>query len=108
MDLVQNIEKVKQDLIDIAREICSRYGVLCLEAAGETDYEKLIIFSLTWIENFFYIDPLTCGKDQACIEKIFDMHREVLEYALRGEYIVDLNKEKFLESVKRLLGISSV
>ncbi|MEM0027341.1 MAG: hypothetical protein QXT53_06950 [Ignisphaera sp.] len=98
------MENEKQELVNIAKEICSRYRVLCLESDDELDY-RLLIFSLTWIENFFYVDPQSCSKDLVCAEKIFEMHRDVLEYALRGEYIIDLHKEKFLETVEKLLKI---
>ncbi|MEM1608647.1 MAG: hypothetical protein QXG81_05200 [Ignisphaera sp.] len=97
-------ESEMQKLVDIAKEMCSRYRVLCLEPAGELDY-KLLVFSLTWIENFFYVDPQMCSKDATCAEKVIEMHRDVLNYALRGEYIIDLRKEKFLEAVEKLLKI---
>ncbi|MDK6029435.1 hypothetical protein QPL79_08670 [Ignisphaera sp. 4213-co] len=95
-----------QTLLDVAKEICLKYNVLCINIKDSTESEKLLMLSMTWIENFFYIDPQICITDFDCVESLIKMHKEVFEYAQRGEYIINLDKERFLEAVEKLLKLS--
>ena len=92
-------------LRSIAGNICSKYGTLCF---SESDYDELVLFGFTWVENFYYIDPVECARDLKCIETIFEMHSTVLKLAREGKYIVNNDIELLEKAVKRLLELSSV
>ena len=88
-----------------AREICSKYGALCY---AETDPDDLVLFGLTWVENFYYVDPVECAQDLKCVETIFEMHSTVFKLAREGAYIVNNDKELLENAVKRLLELSRI
>jgi len=89
----------------IASIICSKYSTLCF---SESDSDDLVIFAFTWVENFYYINPVECAKDLKCIETIFEMHSTVLKLARDGRYIVNNDIELIEKSIKRLLELSSI
>jgi len=84
----------------IANSICSKYGALCF---FQTDPDELVVLGFTWVENFYYIDPVECARDSKCIETVFEMHYTVLKLAREGKYSVDINIELLEKAVKRLL-----
>jgi len=91
------------ELRRVASEICSEYGTLCFD---KRDPDKLVLFSLTWVENFYYVDPVACAKNPECVNTIFEMHSTVLRLALEGKYTVNINKRLLKRAVKRLLELS--
>jgi hypothetical protein len=92
------------ELRGIAGEICAKYGTMCY---GDRDPDELVLFGFTWVENFYYVDPVECSRDLECIETVFKMHSTVLKLALEGRYIVNINRELLKEAVKRLLALSN-
>jgi hypothetical protein len=46
---------------------------------------------------------MLCINDVECVEKIFDMHGEVLNLALKDEYIINLDEQLFRRTVEKLL-----
>jgi hypothetical protein len=91
------------ELRGIAREICAEYGTMCY---GDRDPDEIVLFGFTWVENFYYVDPVECSKDLECIETVFNMHSTVLRLALEGKYVVNNDRELLEEAVKRLLTLS--
>ncbi len=87
----------------VASQICSEYGTLCFD---EKDPDKLVLFSLTWVENFYYVDPVVCARNFECVNTIFEMHSTVFKLALEGKYAVNINKRLLRRAVKRLLELS--
>jgi hypothetical protein len=55
------------ELRGVAREICAKYGTMCY---GDRDSDEIVLFGFTWVENFYYIDPVECSKDLECIETV--------------------------------------
>jgi hypothetical protein len=91
------------ELRSIASEICSKYGTLCFT---DMDPDKLVLFSLTWVESFYYVDPVACSKNPECVRTIFEMHSTVYKLALENKYIVQINKRLLERAVRRLLALS--
>jgi hypothetical protein len=91
------------ELRGVAREICVKYGTMCY---GERDPGEIVLFGFTWVENFYYVDPVECSKDLECIEAVFDMHSTVLRLAVEGKYIVNNDRELLEDAVKRLLTLN--
>jgi hypothetical protein len=91
------------ELRGVAREICAKYGTMCYD---DGDPDEIVIFGFTWVENFYYVDPVECSRDLECIETVFKMHNTVLKLALEGRYIVNNDRELLEEAVKRLLTLN--
>jgi len=94
-----------QALRRVASDICSKYGTLCF---SESDPDELVLFGFTWVENFYYIDPVECARDLKCVETIFEMHSTVLKLARENKYTVDNNGELLEKAVKKLLELSRI
>ena len=92
-----------EELRAVANEICAKYGTLCF---SEEDPDKLVLFGLTWVENFYYVDPVACARNPVCVETIFEMHSTVFKLALEGKYTVTINKRLLERAVRRLLELS--
>lgn len=88
-----------KDLLNIAEKLCNRFGVLCSE-----QNEFILKFALTWIENFYYVDPRECISDLTCIEKIFDMHSKIISYVYRNEYLIKISDET-IKTVEKLINL---
>jgi len=92
-------------LRDIASIICNKYGTLCF---SQSDSDDLVIFAFTWVENFYYVDPVECAGDLKCLETVFEMHNTVLKLAREDKYIVNNDIKLIERAVKRLLELSSI
>jgi len=93
------------ELRQVASEICSRYGTLCFTSR---DPDELVLFGLTWVENFYYVDPVECSRDLKCVETIFEMHSTVFKLALEGRYAVNTSRELLESAVKRVLALREI
>ena len=89
-------------LIEIAEEICRDLRTLCIDRSSR-EFEKEILFSFAWIESFKYIDPQPCLESYRCLETLLSMVLEVWDLALRGEYVVDIDRETARKTVEKLL-----
>jgi len=89
----------------VARSICRKYGTLCYT---NSDPDDLVLFGFTWVENFYYVDPVECARDLKCIETIFEMHSTVFKLAREGVYIINNDKELIENAVKKLLKLSRI
>jgi hypothetical protein len=87
----------------VASEICSKYGTLCF---SESDPDDLVLFGFTWVENFYYIDPLDCASNLKCIETVFEMHSTIFKLAREGKYVVNNDRVLLEGAVKKLLELS--
>ncbi|MFZ8783624.1 MAG: hypothetical protein ACO2OR_06550 [Desulfurococcaceae archaeon] len=87
----------------VASEICSKYGTLCF---SESDPDDLVLFGFTWVENFYYIDPLDCASNLKCIETVFEMHSTIFKLAREGKYVVNIDRVLLEGAVKKLLELS--
>ncbi len=72
------------------------------------DPDELVIFGLTWVENFYYIDPVECSRDLKCVETIFEMHSTVLKLTLENKYAVNTSREMLESTVKKLLTLREI
>ncbi len=61
-------------LKNVAREICMKEETLCIN-----DDNDMLKFSISWIENFYYIDPMECIEDVYCLKKLFEIHDDVFK-----------------------------
>jgi hypothetical protein len=94
-------------LEELADKICRELKVLCYNDIEDPDLlEKILLFVGTWIENFYYIDPVECVKDIDCVSKILNMHGEVFSLAIRNLYIINIDEDLFRETVEKLLKLS--
>jgi len=98
---VYSIDEMKY----IAAEVCSKYETLCFD---EKDPDELVLFSFTWIENFYYVDPVDCARDLDCIETIFNMHSIVTRLVLENKYSVNIDKDLIEYAVKSLLALGEL
>ena len=71
-------------------------------------FRAVLLFSLTWIESFYYIDPVDCIEDTACIEKILAMHGEIYSLALENKYAIELDREKLFKTIEKLAKLQQI
>ena len=89
-----------RDLRLIASEICSKYGTLCF---SESDPDDLVLFGFTWVENFYYVDPVECSRDASCVDAVLEMWGEVVSRVAEGRYTVVGDRELARRAVRGLL-----
>ena len=94
-----------RDLRLIASEICSKYGTLCF---SESDPDDLVLFGFTWVENFYYVDPVECARDVKCVETVFEMHSTVFKLAREGRYALSISRDLLENAVKRLISLREI
>jgi hypothetical protein len=98
------VNKQIKELKRLVDSICTEYNAMCFtDITDPEDLEKTLLFIGTWVESFYYVEPMLCINDVECVEKIFDMHGEVLNLALKDEYIVNLDEKLFRKTVEKLL-----
>ena len=93
-----------QILKELASKICRGLGVLCYENLNDPNLlESYLLFIGTWVESFYYIDPVECVSDENCTLKILNMHREVFSLAIRNRYVINIDENLFRKAVENLL-----
>ena len=91
------------ELRSVAEGICGEYETMCFSAH---DPDDLILFSFTWVEGFYYVDPVECSEDLKCIEEVFRMHSDVFKLARMGLYEIQVDEGLLRKAVERLLAVS--
>jgi|UniRef100_A0A7J2U3W5 hypothetical protein len=86
----------------LANEICSKYSLLCFSELDDEEFRAMMLFSITWIETFYHIDPEECVEDIECVEKVLTIHGEVYGLMLKDSYAIELNKEKIFKTIEKL------
>jgi hypothetical protein len=80
-----------QVLKSIASSICRDLGALCYDHFSDPNLlEGYLLFTGTWVESFYYVDPLECVSDESCALKVLDMHGEVFPLAIRNHTLLTL------------------
>jgi len=98
------VNKQIKELKRLVDSICTEYNAMCFtDITDPEDLEKILLFIDTWVESFYYVEPMLCINDVECVEKNFDMHGEVLNLALKDEYIINLDEQLFRRTVEKLL-----
>jgi len=90
---IDSIEYLKS----FAKEICMKEGVLCID-----DNSDVLKFSISWIENFYYIDPRECAEDLDCLKRLFEIHNYVFRLSREDKYLFYIDPNLFLDTVRRL------
>ena len=103
-----SMESQAQVLKSIADRICRELGTLCFNDLSCEELEKMLIFVFTWIETFYYIDPVECAKDEDCTSKTLEIHGAVVPLALRNQYTVYIDEELIRKTVEELLKIEKL
>jgi hypothetical protein len=80
--------------------VCSELGTLCY---SEEDPDGLVLLGLTWVENFYYVDPVECSRDTSCVDAVLEMWGEVVSRVAEGRYTVVNDEELARRAVRRLL-----
>jgi hypothetical protein len=80
--------------------VCSELGTLCY---SEKDPDELVLLGLTWVENFYYVDPVECSRDTSCVDAVLEMWGEVVSRVAEGRYTVVNDRELARRAVRRLL-----
>lgn len=87
----------------LANEICSKYSLLCFSELDDEEFRTMMLFSITWIETFYHIDPEECVEDIECVKKVLTIHGEVYGLMLKDSYAIELNnKEKIFKTIEKL------
>jgi len=86
----------------VAEGVCREYKVMCFSAY---DPDDLVLFSFTWVEGFYYVDPVECSGDLKCIEEVFRMHGDVFKLARMGLYEIQVDEDLLRRAVERLLAL---
>jgi hypothetical protein len=97
-----------EDLRLLANEICFKYNFICVGGLGDEESRAMLIFSVTWIESFYHIDPIDCIEDIECIERVLAMHGEIYSLALENKYVIELDREKLFKAVERLAKLQQI
>jgi len=103
-----SMESQSQILKGIADRICRELETLCFSDLSDEELEKMLMYVFTWIETFYYIDPVECAKDDDCASKALEIHGAVVPLALRNQYIVHINEELIRKTVEELLKIEKL
>jgi hypothetical protein len=93
-----------RELRSIAREFCVEFETMCYE---DWVPDEVVLLSYTWIENFYYVDPVKCVENYECLDTLFKMHHEVLKLALEGKYSVRVSKWHIKKALRKLREISA-
>lgn len=97
-----SMESQVQVLKSIADRICRDLGILCFSDLNNEDLEKMLMYVFTWIESFYYIDPVECAKDEDCASKALKIRGAVVPLALRNQYTVYIDEELIRKTVEGL------
>jgi len=89
-----------EELRALATELCSELGTLCY---SEEDPDGLVLLGLTWVENFYYVDPVECYRDTSCVDTVFEMWGEVVSKVAEGRYTVVSDRDLARRAVRGLL-----
>jgi len=93
-----------QVLKNIASSICRDLGALCYDHINDLNLlEGYLLFTGTWVESFYYVDPLECVSDESCALKMLDMHGTVFPLAIRNQYVINIDENLFRKAVENLL-----
>ena len=84
----------------LAAELCSELGAPCY---SEGDPDGLVLLGLTWVENFYYVDPVECSRDASCVDAVLEMWGEVVSRVAEGRYTVVGDRELARRAVRGLL-----
>ncbi len=103
-----SMESQVQILKGIADRICRELGTLCFSDLSGEELEKMLMYVFTWVETFYYIDPVECAKDEDCASKALEIHGAVVPLALRNQYTVDIDEELIRKTVEELLKIEKL
>jgi hypothetical protein len=104
-----SVESQAQVLKSIADGICRELGTLCFsDLSGGEELEKMLMFAFTWIETFYYTDPVECAKDYDCSSKALEIHGAAAPLALRNQYTVYINEKLIRKTVEELLKIEEL
>jgi hypothetical protein len=90
-------------LRSVAEGICREYRTMCFSVH---DPDDLVLFIFTWVEGFYYVDPVECSGDLKCIEEILGMHGDVFKLARMGLYEIQVDEGLLRKAVERLLALS--
>ncbi|ADM27376.1 hypothetical protein Igag_0540 [Ignisphaera aggregans DSM 17230] len=90
---IDSIEYLKS----FAKEICTKEGVLCIDENSD-----VLKFSISWIENFYYIDPRECAEDLDCLKRLLEIHSYVFRLSREDKYLFYIDPNLFLDTVRRL------
>ncbi|MCI4435691.1 MAG: hypothetical protein JHC33_02620 [Ignisphaera sp.] len=96
------MESQTQILKGIADRICRELGTLCFSDLSDEELEKMLMYVFTWVETFYYIDPVECAKDEDCASKALEIHGAVVPLALRNQYTIYINEELIRKTVEGL------
>jgi hypothetical protein len=99
-EYVRDVELLRR----VADGICRKHGTMCY---SNGDPDDLVLFGFTWVESFYYVDPLDCASDLKCVETVFEMHSEVFRIARSGLYYVLVDEELLENAVERLLALGA-
>jgi hypothetical protein len=91
------------ELRSVAEGICREYKTMCFSAY---DPDDLVLFSFTWVESFYHVDPAECSEDLKCVEEVFRMHGDVFKLTKMGLYEIQVDEELLRKAVERLLALS--
>jgi hypothetical protein len=94
-----------EELRALAAELCSELGALCY---SEEDPDGLVLLGLTWVENFYYVDPVECSRDASCADAVLEMWSEVVSRVAEGRYTVVNDGELARRAVRRLLELEGL
>jgi len=83
----------------IARGLCAELGVMCYE---DWDSDKTVWLGFTWVESFYYVDPVACSENPACARTLLEMHLEVFRLAKEGKYSVRVDRRLIKRALRRL------
>ncbi len=86
-------------LKNFAKEICTKEETLCIDDSNSSD---LLKFSISWIENFYYIDPRDCAEDLECVKKIFEIHSYIFRLSRENRYLFYIDPNLFLDTIRKL------
>jgi hypothetical protein len=93
---VRDVEHLRR----VAESICKKHGTMCYSSG---DPDDLVLFGFTWVESFYYVDPLDCTSDLKCVEEVFRMHGEVFKLARMSIYEVLVDEELLEKAIEKLL-----
>jgi hypothetical protein len=83
----------------IAQEFCVKFETMCYE---DWDSDKTVWLGFTWVESFYYVDPVACTENPACAKTVLEMHLEVFRLAKEGKYSVRVDRRLIKRALRRL------
>jgi hypothetical protein len=98
-----------QALKSIASRVCRDLGAPCYDHFNDPNLlESYLLLIGTWVESFYYIDPVECVSDEGCALKILDMHGEIFPLAIRNQYVINIDENLFRKAVENLLKLKQL